>query len=503
MSDSSVERSSRPWPIRSVIEGFYGDPWTWDARAEVMRWCHERAMTHYLYAPKNDPLHRERWRELYGPEMLAGFDRLVGEATLQVGFAISPGLSIDYGSADDRAALAAKVDQLVERGVGLVALLLDDIPVRPGLGVEHADLTRWLRDHLEGRATLLLTPTEYTGTRPTAYLDALAEGVPPDVAIGWTGETVVCDEITVAQATARAESLGGRPPFVWDNYPVNDAIMADRLFLGPLRGREVGLGPVCSGYAANPMTQPRSSLPALASIAGYLRGDDPVAAWEADLGDLRTFAEACDGERPAQLVESALDAVGGLDLPSDLDALDELDEWLRAARSCGAPGLEGEAEACDGERPAQLVEAALDAVGGLDLPSDLDALDELDEWLRAARSCGAPGLEGEAEAWVEQAHAEAAVGVVAVKLLRAASDPDGPLAERRRIAERALTLAYLWPPLRRSTVTVMGPRCSFRPVLAQGPDGEWRFRAAALTDDDNAIDRLVRAALARAAALDT
>ena len=449
MSDSSVERSSLPWPIRSVIEGFYGDPWTWDARAEVMRWCHERAMTHYLYAPKNDPLHRERWRELYGPEMLAGFDRLVGEATLQVGFAISPGLSIDYGSADDRAALAAKVDQLVERGVGLVALLLDDIPVRPGLGVEHADLTRWLRDHLEGRATLLLTPTEYTGTRPTAYLDALAEGVPPDVAIGWTGETVVCDEITVAQATARAESLGGRPPFVWDNYPVNDAIMADRLFLGPLRGREVGLGPVCSGYAANPMTQPRSSLPALASIAGYLRGDDPVAAWEADLGDLRTFAEACDGERPAQLVESALDAVGGLDLPSDLDALDELDEWLRAARSCGAPGL-----------------------------------------------------EGEAEAWVEQAHAEAAVGVVAVKLLRAASDPDGPLAERRRIAERALTLAYLWPPLRRSTVTVMGPRCSFRPVLAQGPDGEWRFRAAALTDDDNAIDRLVRAALARAAALD-
>jgi hypothetical protein len=441
-----------PWPIRALIEGFYGEPWTWDARAEVMQWCHERGMTHYLYAPKDDLLHREQWREHYGAEMLAGFERLVGEGTLQVGFGISPGLSIDYSSAEDRAALAGKVDQLVDRGVGLIALLLDDIPVRPGLGVEHADLTVWLREHLGDRATLLLTPTEYTGTRATAYLDALAERVPFDVPIGWTGETVVCDEITVAQAAARAESLGGRLPFLWDNYPVNDAVMADQLFLGPLRGRDAGLAWVCSGYAANPMTQPRASKPALASIAGYLRGVDPVEAWEADLGELRTFAEACDGERPWKLVDAAL-----------------------------------------AESPAP------------------DALDELDAWLRAARSCVAPGLEGEVEAWVEQARAEAAVGVVAVKLLRAASDPGGPSdssgtgapsGDRHRVAERALTLAYLWPPLRRAAVTVMGPRCSFRPVLAQGADGHWLFRSASLTDDHNAIDRLVRAALATAAELD-
>jgi len=451
MSGISAEPSARgaaPWPIRSVIEGFYGKPWSWDARAEVMRWCHERAMTHYLYAPKDDPFHRERWREPYDADTLAGFERLVAEDTLEVGFGISPGLSIDYASPDDRAVLAAKVDQLVDLGVGLVALLLDDIPVRPGLGPDHADLTAWLRGHLDGRASLMLTPTEYTGTRPTAYLEALAAGVPIDVPIGWTGDTVVCDEITVAQAEARAETLGGRPPFLWDNYPVNDAIMADRLFLGPLRGRPSGLATVCSGYAANPMTQPRASLPALASIAGYLRGDDPFTSWEADLGGLRTLAEACDGDHPQRLVEAAL-----------------------------------------AESPTP------------------DALDALDEWLRDARSCAAPGLAGEADPWIEQAHAEAAVGVIAVKLLRelAGSDSSGsglPAADHGRVAERALTLAYLWPPLRRSPITVMGPRCSFRPVLAQGADGEWLFRAASLTDDRNSIDRLVRAALARAAAID-
>jgi hypothetical protein len=420
------------WPIRALIEGFYGQPWSWDDRLDVMGWCHQRGMTHYLYAPKDDALHRDRWRELYDPTMVAGFERLVASDTLQVGFAISPGLSIDYRSADDRTALAAKVDQVVGLGIDLVALLFDDIPVRPGLGPEHAEITTWLRGHLDGRADLILTPTEYTGTRSTTYLDALAAGVPDDVLIGWTGDTVVADEITTDHAQARARSLGDRPPFVWDNYPVNDAVMADRLFLGPLRGRAADLGSACSGYAANPMVQPMASKPALASIAGYLRGEDPMQAWVDDIGDLRIFAEACDGEVPRRLVADAL------------------------------------------------------AAGSLDA-----SLDELERWLRAARGCEAPGLDGEADAWLEQVHAEAAAGVVAVKLLR---DLAGA---RAQLDDRALALAILWPALRRSAVTVMGARCSFRPVMAQGPGGHWVWRPEAIADDQNAIDALIRAALER------
>ena len=316
-----------------MIEGFYGEPWTWDDRAEIMRWCHQRGMTHYLYAPKDDPLHRRRWREPYPPEVLGGFERLVGEGTLTVGFAISPGLSIDHADPSDRAALAAKVDQVVDLGVGLVALLVDDIPVRPGLGAEHVVLTRFLREHLEGRAELVLTPTEYTGSRATAYLDALAEGVPDDVPIGWTGDTVVTDRLTAAQARARAAALGGRPPLVWDNYPVNDALMVDQLFLGPLRGRDPALSTTCAGYAANPMVQAMASKPALASIAGFLRGEDPEAAWRDDLGALTTFAEACDGAVPRALVARAV-APGATDA-----AFDELEAWLLAARECSAPGL--------------------------------------------------------------------------------------------------------------------------------------------------------------------
>jgi hyaluronoglucosaminidase len=148
------------WQIGGIIEGFYGPPWSWDDRAELMRFCHERGMTHYVYAPKDDPKHRERWREPYGEGKLEGFARLAGEGTLEVGFGISPGLSIDYYSNDDRADLAAKIDQVLNVGIRLVVLALDDIPFGGGdQGRAHADLTTWLRDHLGDRASLVLVPT--------------------------------------------------------------------------------------------------------------------------------------------------------------------------------------------------------------------------------------------------------------------------------------------------------------------------------------------------------
>ncbi|MBL8775595.1 MAG: beta-N-acetylglucosaminidase domain-containing protein [Acidimicrobiales bacterium] len=422
-----------PWAMRGVIEGFYGRPWTWDERIEVARSCADGAMTHYVYAPKDDPYHRDRWREPYPPDALAGFERLIAEGGLSVGFAISPGLSIDPTAQEDREALAAKVAPMLDLGVELVVLALDDLPPRPGLGEEHAALAAWLHEWLGGRAELALVPTEYTGTGgATPYLDALA-GLPGDVAVGWTGPFVVNDAITVDDARRRREALGGRPPLLWDNWPVNDAVMADRLFLGPLRGRDPGLAEVCSGYLANPMVQPRANALPLATVAAFLRGDDPTAAWAAaaEAGGLRVFAEACDGGVPGALVA---EVVGG-----------------------------GPTRA-------------------------------LASWLDTAAHCEAPGLEHEAAVWIEQVHAEARLGRSAVRLLEAVAEGRLPAAH-----EQALAIAFAWPAVRRGSVSVMGPRCGFRPVLGQDDAGRWVLRPEALDDDANAIDRLVRFALSRLA----
>jgi hypothetical protein len=338
-----------------VIEGFYGPPWSWDARVEVAAWCAERGMRDYVYAPKDDPKHRHDWRAPYEADELAGFERFASEGALALGFAISPGLSIDADDADDRAALAAKVDQVVAVGAERVVLALDDIPFGGGpQGEAHARLTTWLREHLGERASLSLIPTEYVGTRSTPHLDALAAGVPEDVAIGWTGRAVVNDSITVADADARAASLGGRPPLLWDNYPVNDAVMGDRLFVGPLRGREPGLADACAGYLANPMEHARASMLPLASIAALLRDEDPVAVWEATAADLGwlAFAHACDGEQARAVVASG-----------DRGAMRAL---FGDAAVCAAPGLEEEAEPwlTQVHRDARLALTALDVLEG-------------------------------------------------------------------------------------------------------------------------------------------
>lgn len=351
-----------------VVEGFYGRPWSWDARVEVGRWCATRGMTHYVYAPKDDAKHRERWREPYDQEELAGFERFAEEGSLRLGFGISPGLSMRYDAAADREALGAKVDQVIGAGAELIMLALDDIPFGGGeQGAAHARLTTWLRDQLDPTVAVLLCPTEYVGTDTSPYLDALATGVPADVPIGWTGRAVVNDQITVEDANGRAAALGDRPPLLWDNYPVNDGPMSDRLFMGPLRGRDAGLPGACAGYLANPMQQARASLLPLASVAAFAQGEDPAKAWHraaTDLGWL-AFASACDGEDATVAARAAADG--------DLAPARRL---FAAAASCTAPGLEEEAAAWveQVQRDARLALQAIEVLDGDHSPEQVLAM---------------------------------------------------------------------------------------------------------------------------------
>lgn len=418
--------------ISGIIEGFYGPPWSNDARIAVGRWCAQRGMTHYVYAPKDDPKHRHRWRDPYTDDELRSLERVIEGCGLAFGFAVSPGLSIDYRDTDDRARLLDKLDAVIARGVSLVALLLDDIKPRPGLGEDQADLTRWLHERIAGRAELVLVPTEYVGVSPSPYLDALAAVVPEEVPIGWTGAMVINDEVTADDARARAASVGGRAPLLWDNYPVNDAVMADCLFMGPLRGRSPELIGELGGWLANPMVQPNASLLPLASVAALLRGDDPIGAWrrEADALGLLEFAEACDGAAPLALA----------------------------------------ARAAAGERAG--MKAWLDA---------------------AVRSAPREGpLAEEIESWAAQLRAEAELCQAALRTLEAASDPD---ADPMRVLMTAYPIMATWPRVRRGERSVLGRRFGFSPRFGQGRDATWRYDPAALTEADNATDVLCRAAL--------
>ena len=54
----SVVPVLRSFAVRGVVEGFYGTPWTHDARLEVISFLAARGMNAYAYAPKDDARHR-------------------------------------------------------------------------------------------------------------------------------------------------------------------------------------------------------------------------------------------------------------------------------------------------------------------------------------------------------------------------------------------------------------------------------------------------------------
>lgn len=282
---------------RGVIEGFYGTPWAHQDRL----WCIERLgawdMNRYVYAPKDDPLHRARWRDPHPDAQARELRELVakGEACgVQVGFAVSPGLSIHYADADDRAAVCAKLAWYRDLGARFLALALDDVPSKlvhagdrrafASLAGAHLALASQVLAAIGGGCTLWLVPTDYLGTGATDYLEELGAGLAPEVEVGWTGRTVLSPTITLAEARARSQVLRRRL-LLWDNTPAADGPMRNMLHMNPYRGRDPGLASCVSGVLLNPMRHARASGVTLRTAARYL--EDP-AGYDAE----RAFEEA-------------------------------------------------------------------------------------------------------------------------------------------------------------------------------------------------------------------
>lgn len=79
--------------IRGMIEGFYGKPWTMAQREKAMQVMAENRMNTYIYGPKDDPYHRERWRELYDAEhlqLLQAMIRLCDSCHMDLQYMLAP-----------------------------------------------------------------------------------------------------------------------------------------------------------------------------------------------------------------------------------------------------------------------------------------------------------------------------------------------------------------------------------------------------------------------------
>ena len=341
-------------------------------------------MNRYVLAPKDDPLHRERWREPYPEEALREFRELVEHGArhgVQMGFALSPGLSIHYSAPDDRRAVCAKLAGFRELGARFFTLALDDVPSElahaddrrafPSLAAAHLTLTAELQEALGGDCTLWLVPTDYLGVGGTDYLEELGAGLDAEVEVGWTGRTVLTPTITADEARSRAEALR-RPLLLWDNTPAADGPMRNMLHLTPYLGRPPALAPHLSGALLNPMQHARASGVTLSCAARYLADPqryDPEHAFDEACAELGAGAES------AFRLFAAAHRFSPLCADRDAELETRLDELVRSVSAGRHPKRD-----LEGLRAALEARAAVADALRSDL-SDRRLAAELEPWL--------------------------------------------------------------------------------------------------------------------------
>ncbi|NYH79097.1 hyaluronoglucosaminidase [Actinopolyspora biskrensis] len=292
-------------PTRGTIEGFYGSPWTHAERMDQLAFYGSVKLNTYVYAPKDDPYHREKWRDPYPTDRFEQLRDLVEQAAahhVKFVFAVSPGQSICFSDEQDRQALIAKLQAMYDIGVRSFSVPFDDIsytewncsadrerygaPSPEAAGRAQAELINGLEsefvDTHPGTLPLQTVPTEYSDAERTPYKTALSGELSPSVEVMWTGDGVIPEDVSVSDAAAAAE-VWGREPMLWDNYPVNDFDATEGLLmLGPYAKREKGLTKKLDGLIINPMNQAAASKVVEISAADFAwnsTGFDAERAW--------------------------------------------------------------------------------------------------------------------------------------------------------------------------------------------------------------------------------
>ncbi len=294
-------------PFRGTVEGFYGTPWNHEARKSQLEFYGRNKMNVYIYGPKDDPWHRDKWREPY-PEIEANrIAELVNVAKANgVNFywAIHPGVDIKWND-QDRDYLMAKLEVMYQLGVRSFAVFFDDIWGEGAKADKQAALLNYIDDNFvqvkKDVAPLILCPTEYNkgwANEQGGYLRTLGSNLNKGIEVMWTGNSVVAciDKPTMEWINERIERKG----YIWLNFPVNDFVR-DHILMGPAYGNGLDIATDVSGFVSNPMEYAETSKISLYGIADYcwnMEEYDYQSNWEKSLKDilpssheaLRTFA---------------------------------------------------------------------------------------------------------------------------------------------------------------------------------------------------------------------
>ena len=261
----------------------------------------------YSYGPKDDPYHRNNWRQNYPTAEANKMKELVQKANenkVKFVWAIHPGLDIKW-TVEDRDALMAKLEKMYALGIRSFAVFFDDIWGEGAKADKQAELLNYVDDNFINRhkdiSPLIMCPTEYNrawANDEKGYLRTLGTKMNKDIRIMWTGNSVVhcIDKESMQWINSRID----RKAYIWWNFPVSDFVR-DHILLGPAYGNGKDIADDVSGFVSNPMEHAEASKISLYGIADYtwnMQAYDSQKDWEAGLREvlpknyeaLRTFA---------------------------------------------------------------------------------------------------------------------------------------------------------------------------------------------------------------------
>ena len=305
--------------FRGVVEGFYGTPWSHQARLRHLKFYGENKMNTYIYGPKDDPYHSSpNWRLPYPEKEAKQIKELVqvaNENAVNFVWAIHPGQDIKWNQ-EDRDNLLAKFEKMYELGVRSYAVFFDDISGEGTKADKQAELLNYIDEQFvkvkKDVTPLIMCPTEYNKSWSNVkggYLTTLGTKLNPSIHIMWTGDRVIADMYegdTEKGGMKWINNLIQRPAYVWWNFPVSDYVR-DHLLMGPVYGNDLHIANLMSGFVTNPMEHAESSLLAIFGVASY--------AWNPDVYDSqKAWRDAMKAVLPSAAHELEIFATHNADL---------------------------------------------------------------------------------------------------------------------------------------------------------------------------------------------
>jgi len=320
-----------------IIEGYFGQAWSWRDREYVMEFLAPEGFDFYIYAPKADLYLRRDWRTLYPePELarLRTFAEACRNAHVRFGIGLSPYELYKNFDGATKNILVEKIEQLQDTGINELAIFFDDMP---GDMADLAPRQVEIMDFVASQSSvnqLSFCPTYYSndrvldrvfGSRPASYLESLGRNLDDNIEVFWTGEEVCSREYSAQHLKGIAEKLQ-RKPILWDNYPVNDGpVKSQYLHIRGFSGRSSDIAEHVCRHAINPALQPHLSLIPALTLASRYAHPDAYSYLEATCD----AASRVVNQAFAQKIASDLIALND----TGLDRLEERVETLREAYS--------------------------------------------------------------------------------------------------------------------------------------------------------------------------